>query len=122
MGSQICHIGKTMLEMLSDKREIWTAEMPQMATIEKQSSALVDMCFKTLLRFDRWEPLQDYIKVEAIKPGKPDINEELLNQTFKYAVDYKITSLSDACLYLEKTKRRMAISDELKEAYNDYLA
>jgi len=119
--NQMCYIGKSMLQMLTDKRDIWTPEMPQSVTINKQSGALVDMCFKTLLKFDRWEPIQDYIKIEAIKPGRPDINEELLNMTFKYAVDKQITSLCDSCLYLEKTKRSLPLSEELKEIYTKYL-
>ena len=49
--------------------------MPQMEQIQKQSGPLVEMCFKTLLKFDRWQPIQDYIKVEAIKPGRPDTSK-----------------------------------------------
>ena len=49
--------------------------MPQREQIDKQSGALVQMCFKALLKFDRWEPIQNYIKVEAIKPGKPDTSK-----------------------------------------------
>jgi len=120
--NQICHIAKTMLEMLADKRDIWTVEMPQREQIEKQSGMLVQMCFKSLLQFDRWEPVQNYIKVEAIKPGRPDTTEELLNLTFKYGVDKKITSLCDACLYLEKSKRKMTMNADLKESYTSYLA
>ena len=51
------------------------SEMPQMEQIQKQSGPLVEMCFKTLLKFDRWQPIQDYIKVEAIKPGRPDTSK-----------------------------------------------
>ena len=46
-----------------------------MEQIQKQSGPLVEMCFKTLLKFDRWQPIQDYIKVEAIKPGRPDTSK-----------------------------------------------
>jgi len=53
--------------------------MPQMEQIQKQSGPLVEMCFKTLLKFDRWQPIQDYIKVEAIKPGRPDTSKSSLN-------------------------------------------
>ena len=49
--------------------------MPQREQIEKQSGMLVQMCFKSLLQFDRWEPVQNYIKVEAIKPGGPDTSK-----------------------------------------------
>ena len=51
------------------------SEMPQREQIEKQSGMLVQMCFKSLLQFDRWEPVQNYIKVEAIKPGRPDTSK-----------------------------------------------
>ena len=49
--------------------------MPEKVQIEKQSGMLVQMCFKSLLQFDRWEPVQNYIKVEAIKPGRPDTSK-----------------------------------------------
>ena len=52
--------------------------MPQMEQIQKQSGPLVEMCFKTLLKFDRWQPIQDYIKVEAIKPGRPDTSKSII--------------------------------------------
>ena len=49
-------------------------------------------------------------------------DEELLNLTFEYAVGKKITSLCDACLYLEKSKRKMTMNAELKDSYTEYLA